>query len=197
MRAETACDIDPAERSFSTAGSIAYPYHPTVTANTSRIIAVIAAWLICFGGPISVVFLRWPDFMAPVFVILGFVPYLLSIHVIEPRLSRPRRNSPWPGGCHRPEIMINCEKVEFWVRHRKYPDIADRRPLEQRAGLTSEEWIFLDELVARISLDKRNLTSAAFREATEQQLASSVLDPAAAELLRGVAHEDATTRAPQ
>ena len=83
--------------------------------------------------------------------------------------------------------MITREKAEFWFRHRSYPDIVDRGSPAERAVMTSEEWIEIEELVARLQLAARKLTSQEFNESTEAELRARTDSERVAHFLRWVA----------
>ena len=83
--------------------------------------------------------------------------------------------------------MITREKVELWLRHRAYPDIVDRGSPAERTVMTSDDWAEIEELVARLKLAARTLTSPEFDEATESELRARTEDERVAVLLKWVA----------
>ena len=86
--------------------------------------------------------------------------------------------------------------VEFWLRHRKNPDIVDRGSPSERAVIRSSEWTLLEELVARLRLDEQHLTSPDFKNETEDQLRANVPAPEVVLSLRNIARANGSCQWP-
>ena len=82
--------------------------------------------------------------------------------------------------------MITSRKIEFWLRYREYPDILERGNEAERAVLSSQEWTWLEETVARLRLAKSGQLGSRLNEATERELLATV-EPDAVATLRSVA----------
>jgi hypothetical protein len=70
--------------------------------------------------------------------------------------------------------MITSIKIEFWLRHRDWPDILDRGSAKERATLSHQEWTWLEETVAKLRLARSGLLATALTQATERELLACV-----------------------